>query len=42
MFIYTQLETVILDEVYYCVAVLVVSAVSFGVGMLVGILWFWI
>jgi hypothetical protein len=42
MFTRTQLETVILDEVYYCVSVLAVSTVSFGLGLLVGFFYTWI
>lgn len=42
MFTYTLFETVILDEVYYCVCLLAVSVVSFGIGLLVGIVWVWI
>ena len=42
MFTRRQLETVILDDLYYCAAVLVVSVVSFGIGMLAGFFYTWI
>lgn len=42
MFTYRQLETVILDDLYYCVSVLAVGIVSFGIGMLAGFFLTWI
>ena len=42
MFTYRQLETVILDDLYYCVSVLAVGVVSFGIGMLAGFFLTWI